>query len=125
MYVNVIGIGSGKGAPIPLNANGAFLKDDNGQVVTTYLNEKMAKEIAQAGGGIYLSGNDPAAVSQIDEQLKAIAKADIERIVYSKHDEQFPVFAWLALVFLIIDIFVLDRKISWLKNINFFSKNEK
>ena len=125
VYVNVIGIGSGKSAPIPLNANGAFLKDDNGQVVTTYLNEKMAKEIAQAGGGIYLSGNDPAAVSQIDEQLKAIAKADIERIVYSKHDEQFPVFAWLALVFLIIDIFVLDRKISWLKNINFFSKNEK
>ena len=125
VYVNVIGIGSGKGAPIPLNANGAFLKDDNGQVVTTYLNEKMAKEIAQAGGGIYLSGNDPTAVSQIDEQLKAIAKADIERIVYSKHDEQFPVFAWLALVFLIIDIFVLDRKISWLKNINFFSKNEK
>lgn len=125
VYVNVIGIGSGKGAPIPLNANGAFLKDDNEQVVTTYLNEKMAKEIAQAGGGIYLSGNDPAAVSQIDEQLKAIAKADIERIVYSKHDEQFPVFAWLALVFLIIDIFVLDRKISWLKNINFFSKNEK
>ncbi|MDD7406068.1 MAG: VWA domain-containing protein [Bacteroidales bacterium] len=125
VYVNVIGIGSGKGAPIPLNANGAFLKDDNEQVVTTYLNEKMAKEIAQAGGGIYLSGNDPTAVSQIDEQLKAIAKADIERIVYSKHDEQFPVFAWLALVFLIIDIFVLDRKISWLKNINFFSKNEK
>ena len=25
VYVNVIGIGSGKGAPIPLNANGAFL----------------------------------------------------------------------------------------------------
>ena len=36
--------------------------------------------------------------------------------------EQFPVFAWIALVFLILDIFVLERKFGWLKKINFFSK---
>lgn len=125
VVINVMGVGTTKGSPIPLNTNGAFLKDDNGQVVTTFLNEKMAKEIASIGGGIYVSGNDANAVSQIDEQLKAIAKSDIEKVVYSKHDEQFPIFAWLALILLVIDIFVLDRKISWLKNINFFSKDDK
>ncbi len=26
---------------------------------------------------------------------------------------------------LVIDVFVLDRKIGWLKNINFFSKSDK
>lgn len=125
VVINVMGVGTTKGSPIPINNNGAFLKDDNGQVVTTFLNEKMAKEIASIGGGIYVSGNDANAVSQIDEQLKAIAKSDIEKVVYSKHDEQFPIFAWLALILLVIDIFVLDRKISWLKNINFFSKDDK
>ena len=64
-------------------------------------------------------------MSQIDEQLKAIAKADIERIVYSKHDEQFPVFAWLALIVLVLEVFVLNRKNAWLRKINFFTKENK
>lgn len=123
--VDVVGIGSPKGSPIPLDNHGNFLKDDNGNVVTTYLNEEMAKKIADAGEGIYVSANNSDALSDIDGQLKKFAKADMEKIVYSQHDEQFPVFAWIALIFILIDIFVLDRKISWLKNINFFSKDEK
>lgn len=123
--VDVIGVGSTKGAPIPLGGQGAFLKDDNGQPVTTYLNEQMAQEIAQAGGGIYVSGNDNNAVNVIDDQLKSLAKSDLEKIVYSKHAEQFPIFAWIALILLVGEIFILERKISWLKNITFFSnKNE-
>ncbi|MDD2960930.1 MAG: VWA domain-containing protein [Muribaculaceae bacterium] len=125
IQVNVIGIGSVKGSPIPLNGNNEFLKDDNGNIVTTYLNEKMAQEIALAGDGEYVSANENNAIGEIDNKLKTLAKADMEKIVYSKHDEQFPVFAWITLIILIINIFVLDRKISWLKNINFFSKDDK
>ncbi len=125
MQVDVVGVGSPKGAPIPLDRTGNFLKDDQGNVVTTYLNEEMAKNIAQAGGGIYVSGNNPAALGDITDQLKNLAKADMDKIVYSKHNEQFPVFAWIALILLIANIFVLDSKISWLKNINFFSKETK
>lgn len=125
IQTNVVGIGSTKGSPIPINGQNDFLKDDAGNVVTTYLNEDMAKKIAAAGGGIYISANDGSSLNAIDGQLKKIAKADMDRVVYSQHDEQFPIFAWLALIFIIVDIFVLDRKISWLKNINFFTKNEK
>ncbi len=123
VQVEVIGLGSTKGAPIPLNAaRNSFLKDSDGRPVTTFLNEKMAQEIANAGNGIYVSGNSSSAVSDIDNQLETLAKSDLERVVYSSSAEQFPVFAWIALVILIIDIFILDRKISWLKKINFFSK---
>ena len=125
IQVNVIGIGSPKGAPIPLGRPGEFLKDDNGQVVTTYLNEQMAQDIAKAGKGTYVSASDNDAVDVVDDQLKTLAKSDIEKTVYSKHYEQFPIFAWIALVVLIVEIFILDRKISWLKDINFFSKNEQ
>ena len=43
---------------------------------------------------------------------------------YKRKDviEQFPVFAWIALIFLILDIFILDSKNALLKKINFFSK---
>ncbi|MDE6094532.1 MAG: VWA domain-containing protein, partial [Muribaculaceae bacterium] len=55
VQVDVIGIGSTKGAPIPINqSKGEFLKDYNGQVVTTALNENMAREIAAAGDGVYI-----------------------------------------------------------------------
>lgn len=124
IQVNVMGVGSTKGAPIPL-ANGGFMKDDQGNVVTTYLNEKMAQDIAQAGGGAYVSGNAGDAADVLSDQLKRLAKSDLQRSVYSQHDEQFPVFAWIAILFIIADILVIDRKNSWLRKINFFTKDDK
>ena len=34
-------------------------------------------------------------VSDVDDNLKKLAKEDLDRVVYTQHDEQFPVFAWL------------------------------
>ena len=61
-------------------------------------------------------------MSRLDEQLKKLAKADLQKVVYSQHDEQFPVFAWIALVLLVAEVFVLSRKNAWLRKINFFTK---
>lgn len=95
VQVDVIGLGSGKGAQIPLNAQrNAFLKDNEGKVVTTYLNEEMAKEIAQAGDGIYVNGASSGAIADITGQLDKLAKSDLGKVVYSSSAEQFPVFAW-------------------------------
>lgn len=123
VQVDVIGIGSTKGAPIPINqSKGEFLKDYNGQVVTTALNENMAREIAAAGDGVYISGVSSSALNELTTQLDNLQKSELTHVTYKASAEQFPVFGWIALVFLVIDIFVLDRKISWLKSINFFTK---
>lgn len=123
IQVDVIGLGSGKGAPIPLNSQkNTFLKDNEGHVVTTYLNEQMAQEIADAGKGIYVNGAASSAVNEISDQLDTLAKSDLEKVVYSSSAEQFPVFAWIALFLLIVDFFILDRKIGWLRRFNFFTK---
>jgi Ca-activated chloride channel family protein len=123
IQVDVVGLGSGKGAPIPLNTQkNTFLKDDEGHVVTTYLNEQMAKDIAEAGNGIYVNGAASSAVNDIADQLDKLAKSDLERVSYSSSAEQFPVFAWIALFLLIVDVFILERKIGWLRRFNFFTK---
>lgn len=127
IYVNVVGVGTVKGSQIPME-NGQLMKDDNGNVVTTRLNEQMAQDIAVAGGGVYVSGNANNAVSVLDEQLKKLATTEMESVVYSHHNEQFPVFAWLALAFVVINLFVDESKNSWLRKYNFFTKennNEK
>ena len=124
IQVNVVGMGTVRGSQIPLE-NGQLMKDNDGNVVTTRLNETMAKDIAIAGGGLYVSGNSTDAVKILDEQLQKLAKTELETTVYSAHNEQFPVFAWLALIFVIIYLFVGDSKNSWLRKYNFFSKDNK
>lgn len=124
IQVNVVGVGTVKGAQIPIGG-GQLMKDDEGNVVTTRLNEKMAQDIATAGGGAYISGNATNAVSLIDERLQKLAKTDLKSVVYSAHNEQFPVFAWLALIVILIDVFVVESKNSWLRKYNFFTKESK
>ena len=99
IQVNVVGVGTVKGSQIPIGG-GQLMKDDNGNVVTTRLNEQMAQDIATAGGGVYVPGNASDAVSTLNDQLQKLAKSDLKSVVYSQHNEQFPVFAWLALLFL-------------------------
>ncbi len=121
--VDVIGVGSLKGAPIPIDARkGIFLQDGSGSPVTTFLNEGMAKEIASAGGGMYINGSSPKAVDQLADQLDKIKKSDLQHVSYKASAEQFPVFAWIAVILLVVDVCVLPRKIGWLKKITFFSK---
>lgn len=121
IQINVIGVGTSKGAPIPLG-NGIYMKDDTGNMVITKPNESLAREIAAAGKGIYVSANSKDALNVLDSRLKELSKSNIQKTVFSPNDEQFPVLAWIVLALLVVDIFILDRKISWLKNINFFSK---
>ena len=123
VHVNVIGVGSTTGAPIPVD--GGYLTDDNGDPVTTYLNEKMAQQIADAGDGVYISGTAADAVSTLQETLDKLAKSDLAAVSYTQHDEQFPVFATIALLLLLGLLLLLERKNPWLKKYNFFTKDKK
>lgn len=121
--VDVIGLGSGKGAQIPLDRSYTnWLKDENGQVVTTYLNEQLAQEIAAAGGGVYINGASASALNELAERLDEIKKTNFGKINYTANDEQFPVFAWIALLMVIIDCIFSNRKIGFLRKYNFFSR---
>ncbi len=122
IQVDVIGLGSAKGALIPLGRDGQFLRDSDGNPVTTRLNEDMAQKIAMVGNGIYVQGSSSSVVKEVSDQLDTLSKSTLEKVTYAASAEQFPVFAWLALLFLLADTFIPERKIGWLKKINFFSK---
>ncbi len=125
IQIDVIGLGSAKGAPIPVQGSkGDFLRDSDGKVVLTTIDEQMGKAIAEAGDGIYVNGASSSAISQLTDQLDQLQKSEFKRVSYKASAEQFPIFAWIALILLLADILVPDRKLSWLKNINFFSKTK-
>ena len=125
MRVYVLGVGSPKGAPIPIG-NGYYMKDNTGQTVMTGLNEEMCRQIAQAGGGAYIHvENNSNAQDQLDQELDKLAKKEIESTVYSDYDEQFQAVGILALLLIIIEICILDIKNPMLRRISLFRRNAK
>ncbi len=126
IQVDVIGLGSAKGAPIPVGTHpGEYLRDMQGQIVMTTINEKLAEEVAEAGGGIYVNGASSDALGRLSDRLETLQKSEFKHVVYTAGAEQFPVFAWIALIFLLIDVFVLYRKNSVLRKVNFFTREKK
>ena len=126
IIVNVIGMGKTDGAPIPVPGTMNFWKDKDGNVVVSKLNEPMCKEIAQAGKGIYVhADNSNSAFRTITKQLDTLAKSDIKTSVFSEYNEQFQSFALLALIILIIDLFIFDRKNKRLSKFKIFDLKQK
>ncbi len=105
MNVFVLGIGTEKGGRIPLSGKNDFLRDSDGYVVVTKLNEEMARSIAEAGKGVYITvDNTNNAQTVIDNELDKLAKDDIKTEMYTKYREQFMVIAALAFIVLVIEI---------------------
>ena len=122
-----IGVGKTKGAPIPIKRKGiveSLKKDAQGEVVITKLNETILRDIAEDGNGEYIDGsNTEEAVEYIKEQLNQMDKTEFEAKQFAEYNDQFQWFLGGGLLFLFLDIFVLDRKTKWLRKLNLF--NEK
>lgn len=118
--VFVLGVGSTKGSPVP-DGNGGYMKDNSGQEVISALNEKMCKQVAQAGGGAYIHvDNTSLAQRQLNDELTKLQKGDISSVVYSEYDEQFQAVGILVLILLIIEMLILERKNPFFKKIKLF-----
>ncbi len=126
MRVYVLGVGSSKGSPIPIPGTDDYMKDNTGNTVMSSLNEQMCKELAQAGGGAYIHvENNSAAQDQLDNELDKLSKKETTATLYSEFDEQFQAFGLLALLLLVLEICVLDRRNPLLKNISLFGKKKR
>jgi Ca-activated chloride channel family protein len=118
--VNVLGIGSIEGSPIPTN-NG-YMKDKDGNMILTKLNEEMCQEIAVAGNGMYArTDNTNNALKALQKELDKKNKSEVESKVYSSYDEKYQIPAWILLFLLVAEFFILDRKNRILSKIKLFN----
>ena len=126
MRVYVLGVGSTKGSPIPIPGTGDYMKDNTGNTVMSALNEDMCRQVAQAGGGAYIHvENNSAAQDQLDKELDKLAKKETTSTVYSEFDEQFQAVAILALLLLILEICIFDRRNPLIKRLSLFGSKKK
>ena len=124
-----IGVGTNKGAPIPIKRNGKFIgykKDNKDEVVITKLNVETLKEIANSGKGKYIYGNKTSkTIEFIEELLLRADKKEFETKQFSDYKDQFQWFIGLGLLFLVLDIFLLNKKTKWVQKMNLFNESKK
>lgn len=125
IIIYTIGMGLPEGGPIPVY-NGdilvGFRKDRAGNAIVSKLDETILQRIATIGKGIYIRAtNSEAGLNRIFEDLNAIQKGEIESKQFSDYENQFQYFLAIALILMIMDLFIFERKTFWLKNIRPFS----
>lgn len=104
-----IGVGSPEGKPIPMD--GELLKDKEGNIVVTRLDEKVLQEVAEAGNGVYVrAGNSEFGLNPIIEDIKKMEDEKYSSVVFEEYDEQFMYFLGIALLFFVIEMLIGDRK---------------
>lgn len=122
-----IGVGSSKGGPIPIKRNGIVLnykKDNSGETVITKLNEETLIEIAEEANGQYINGrNTTEVVEIIRDILNKMDKKEFEAKQFAEFKDQFQWFIAFGIFFLFIDVFLLERKTTWLRKLNLFNEN--
>jgi Ca-activated chloride channel homolog len=123
IVIHTIGIGSTEGVPIPVINNGRkdYLKDVDGNTVITKLDEEILKKIALSTNGNYVrASNSNIGLDEIYAQIKKMKKQDLESTMYTEYNDQFQIFAAIALFLLIADFIIMERKNRRLANIRLF-----
>ncbi len=124
IMIYTIGMGLPEGGPIPVynnNVQVGFKKDKEGNAIVSKLDEALLKKIASVGKGLYVRAtNSATGLNKIFDDINAIQKSEIESKQFSDYENQFQYFLVIALILLILDLFIFERKTFWLKNIRPF-----
>lgn len=115
IIIYTIGVGTQKGAPIPIQTESStkkvYLKDKDNNIVLSKLDVSNLRMIAQKTGGLFFHVS--AGEGEIKEILSDINKLEKEKIStkkFSQYKEQYRYFVFIALILLMIEFFVLERK---------------
>jgi Ca-activated chloride channel family protein len=126
--IMAIGIGTAQGAPIPDIVNGrnqGYKRDRNNEVVISKLNTQVLKSIAQQTEGKYVTGSSVSTtVEGLMEEIKQMEKLEFESQIFADYEDQFQWFLGIALLLLIVDVFVLERKTQWFKKLGLFNTEQ-
>lgn len=123
-----IGVGTEKGGTIPLKRNGiveSYKRDNEGNIVVTKLVSKNLEEIGKATKGGYVNGNNTKEVLEyIKASLDKIQKTEFEATQMADFQSQFQWFLGFGFLLLFIDLFLLERKTSWVNKLDLFNENK-
>ncbi len=119
IVIYTIGIGSEAGVPIPISKGGSnvvYKKDKDGNLVMTRLNPVTLEKIAIESGGKYFHAGTDLDLTRIYNEISKMEKSDFGMTKAVIHEEQYQIFLFIAIVFILIEFFIFERarkKAAW------------
>lgn len=122
--IYTIGIGTPEGAPISIN--GDFIKDENGNMVVSKLDEQTLEAIALSTGGAYIRAtNRSIGLDEIVRKIDEVEKKQLTSTLFEDFNEQFQYLLGGALLLLLLEFAILERKNRLLSRFDIFSKKDE
>jgi Ca-activated chloride channel family protein len=113
--IYAIGVGTAEGELIPVREEGKpmeFLKDRDGKVVKSRLDEETLQQLALKTGGIYVrsAAGDFGMDAIYDKGIAQLRRTEYEVRLQKRYFERFQWPLGLAFVLLVVESFVSDRR---------------
>ena len=107
--IYTIGVGSVQGQPIPMD--GDLLKDKDGNIVVSRLDEETLKRIASVGNGAYVrAGGEEFGLNPILDEIRKLEDERFNSLVFEEYDEQYMYFFAAALFFFVLEALIGERR---------------
>ena len=107
--IYTIGVGSQQGQPIP--KDGDLMKDKDGNIVVSRLDEETLKRIASMGSGAYVrAGNEEFGLNPILDEIRKLEDERFNSVVFEEYDEQYMYFFAAALILFVLEMLIGERR---------------
>lgn len=111
--IYTLGVGLQNGEPIPIrNEYGKleFVRDDEGNLVSSKLNEDLLKQVAKATGGIYANLSDGGMDEIYEEGIAKAPKSELSAKMKKIAIERFQIPLAASIILLVLDFILGSRK---------------
>lgn len=111
--IYTLGVGLQNGEPIPIrNEYGKleFVRDDEGNLVSSKLNEDLLKQVAKATGGVYANLSDGGMDEIYEEGIAKAPKSELSAKMKKIAIERFQIPLAASIILLVLDFILGSRK---------------
>lgn len=117
--IYTIGIGTPEGAPIEID--GEFVRDEEGEMVVSKLGEQMLEQIAATTDAAYVRATKQSiGLEEIVKSINAMERTELTTMRYEEYNEQYQYLVGAALLLLLFDSLILSRRNPRLRKLNIF-----
>ena len=107
--VYTVGVGSLQGQPIPVE--GELLKDKEGNIVVTKLDEQTLRDVAGEGNGAYVhAGTEEFGLNPIIDEIRRMEDEKFNSVIFEEYDELYMYFLAAALALFVIEMLLGERR---------------
>lgn len=122
--VHVVGVGTTQGGVI--STPEGVIKDEQGEVVMTKFSPEFCQELANAGGGSFISSSRSTqeVALLLEQELDHLPQANTGHVSRSNYEEKYQVWLWIALALLVLEFFISEHANLLLRRYNLFGGHE-